>query len=257
MHDFITEKQSNYFKNRKEKLEEDEVIAIMDFSENIAFEMQNAAQSYYYSKIQATIHPICMYYKTNGELQQKSMIIIAQSKEHIVESVYLFQTKLVEYVKTVLKKSKIIFFTDGAPSQYKNKNNFLNLCMFKKDFGLDAEWHYFSTSHGKSPCDALGGAFKRNAQLYNMKNLSDQINSSKKLFDWSQTIKNSKVHFVHCDEEEYFKVKESLRTERLSQNIKQVPGSQSFHSFKPINENTIEARTFSESAESQQFKLIR
>lgn len=96
----------------------------MDFSENIAFEMQDAAQSYYYSKIQSTIHPICMYYKINGELKQKSMIIIAQSTDHIVESVYLFQNKLVHYVKTVLKKKKIIFFTDGAPSQYKNKKNF-------------------------------------------------------------------------------------------------------------------------------------
>lgn len=129
--------------------------------------------------------------------------------------------------------------------------------MFKKDFGLDAEWHYFSTSHGKSPCDALGGAFKRNAKLHNMRNPNDQINSSKKLFDWSQTIENSKVHFVHCDEEEYLKVKEHLRTEHFSQNIKQVPGSQSFHSFKPIDEKTVEARTFSDSAESKEFKLIR
>lgn len=121
MHDFITEKQANFFKNRKEKLKEDEVLAIMDFSENIAFEMQNAAQSCYYSKIQATIHPICMYYKTNGELEQKSMIIIAQHKDHLVESVYLFQSKLVEYVKSVLKKSKIIFFSMVHPANTRIK----------------------------------------------------------------------------------------------------------------------------------------
>lgn len=79
----------------------------------------------------------CMYYKKDGELKQKSMIIIAESLDHVVESVYLFQTKLVHYVTNVLQKTKIIFSTDGAPSQYKNKKNFLNLCLFKKDF----EWH--------------------------------------------------------------------------------------------------------------------
>lgn len=62
-HDFISVKQSSYFKNSKDNLNQDEVIAVMDFSENIAFEMQDAAQSYYYEKIQCTIHPICMYLK--------------------------------------------------------------------------------------------------------------------------------------------------------------------------------------------------
>ena len=29
------------------------------------------------------------------------------------------------------------------------------------DFGLDAEWIFFATSHGKSPCDGIGGFVKR------------------------------------------------------------------------------------------------
>lgn len=42
------------------------------------------------------------------------MIVIAESLKHNVEAVYLFQTKLVEYVEEVLDKNKIIFFNDGA-----------------------------------------------------------------------------------------------------------------------------------------------
>jgi len=37
----------------------------------------------------------------------------------------------------------------------------LNLCHHKSDFGMDAEWHFFATSHGKGPCDGLGGTIKR------------------------------------------------------------------------------------------------
>jgi hypothetical protein len=29
------------------------------------------------------------------------------------------------------------------------------------DFGLHAEWHFFATGHGKSPCDGIGGTVKR------------------------------------------------------------------------------------------------
>ena len=33
--------------------------------------------------------------------------------------------------------------------------------MHKKEFGLDAVWNLFATSHGKSPCDGIGGTVKR------------------------------------------------------------------------------------------------
>jgi hypothetical protein len=35
-----------------------------------------------------------------------------------------------------------------------------NLVNQKNDFGIAAEWHFFATSHGKSPCDAVGGTTK-------------------------------------------------------------------------------------------------
>lgn len=255
-HDFITKKQSNFFKNLKEILNENEMITLMDFSENIAFEIQDAAQSYYYGKIQCTLHPICLYFKQNGELKHKSIIIIAESLKHNVEAVYLFQTKLVQYVKSDFGNKKIIFFTDGAPSQYKNKKNFLNLCSFKEDFGLEAEWHFFATSHGKSPCDALGGTFKRNAKLHNMKNPTNPITSAQELFNWSQQIQNSKVHFIHCNQKEYLDIEKKLNSQRFNQNIKAVAGSQSFHAFMPVNKNTIAASKFSDSVEIKTFKIL-
>lgn len=92
-HDYISKEQSNSFKKQKESLKENEIIALMDFSENLAFEIQDAVQSYYYAKIQCTIHPICIYFKENGEVKQKSIIVIAESLSHNVQAVYLFQKK--------------------------------------------------------------------------------------------------------------------------------------------------------------------
>ena len=36
------------------------------------------------------------------------------------------------------------------------QKNFLNLCEFKTDHGVDANWNFWATSHGKGPWDGLG-----------------------------------------------------------------------------------------------------
>lgn len=251
-HDFITKKQSNYLKDKKENLENDEIIVLMDFSENLSFEIQDAAQAFYYNKPQCTLHPICIYFKADNELKIKSLIIIAENLKHNVEAVYQFQTKLVEYVKRQYGNKKIIFFTDGAASQYKNKKNFLNLCLFERDFGLKAIWNFFATSHGKSPCDALGGAFKRNVRNHNMKHPIDGIDNPKKLFEWTQKIKDGKIEFIFCSQNEYDEFEKKLN-DRFQRKIKTLAGTQSLHAFQPITESMIECRPFSESTATKTF----
>ena len=58
-------------------------------------------------------------------------------------------------------KSCLIFQIDVGVS--KNFKNFVNLCLHKQNFGLDAEWIFFPISPGKSPCDEIGGSVKRYA----------------------------------------------------------------------------------------------
>ena len=45
----------------------------------------------------------------------------------------------------------------------------LNLCLHYKDFGLHAQWLFYSTSHGKGPCDGLGSCVKAAAYKHIMK----------------------------------------------------------------------------------------
>jgi len=59
------------------------------------------------------------------------------------------------------KISHIHYFSDGSAAQYKNFKNFLNLCHHEEDFEITAEWNFFGTSHGKSPCDGIRGTRKR------------------------------------------------------------------------------------------------
>ena len=57
---------------------------------------------------------------------------------------------MIDKLKIVLNAlGKLIYFSDGAASQYKNYKNFINLCYHENDFGVPAEWNFFATSHGK------------------------------------------------------------------------------------------------------------
>jgi hypothetical protein len=45
--------------------------------------------------------------------------------------------------------TEIYYFLDGVASQDKERKNFINLSYHTDDFGMDIDWHFFVTSHGK------------------------------------------------------------------------------------------------------------
>ena len=60
-------------------------------------------------------------------------------------------------MKQKVNNIKIIhYYSDGAPSQYKNYKGLANLCHHRLDHGIDAVWIFFAISHGKSACDGIG-----------------------------------------------------------------------------------------------------
>ena len=82
--------------------------------------------------------------------------------EHDIPFVYQVQSEVVQYLKKELSHViDIEYFSDGCAGQYKNFKNILNLCHHVTDFGITARWSFFATSHGKSPCDGIGGTVKR------------------------------------------------------------------------------------------------
>lgn len=164
-HSFTAREQISFLNFIKETLKVGEFIVCGDFSENFSFVLQNEAQSYYWSKKQATIHPFVVYYKNEkGELMHLSYVVISECLKHDSVAVHLFIKKLIQFLETKFKViSKLIYFTDGCSGQYKNRKNFLNLYFHKIDFGYEAEWHFHATAHAKGPYDGIGGTLKRTA----------------------------------------------------------------------------------------------
>ena len=150
-----------------------------DFAENYSFIVQDEAQSFHWNNSMATVHPFVVYYKENNELKHKSFVFISECMKHDTVLVYTFQRKLLALLRTELLPNlkKIFYFSDGLAAQYKNWKNFANLCNHHNNFqGIEAEWHFYATAHGKGVCDGVGGTVKRLAAKASLQNpLSNQI----------------------------------------------------------------------------------
>ena len=130
-HSFIAKEQSAFYKKCKDSLVHGEVLVTVDFSENYAFVLQDAAQGYHWNNSQATIHPIVAYFKDGEKVCHLSCVFISDCLNHDTIAVYLYQKAFIALLRKVLpiqcQPRKITYFSDGAASQYKNRKNFINL----------------------------------------------------------------------------------------------------------------------------------
>ncbi|KAL5476040.1 hypothetical protein EMCRGX_G025942 [Ephydatia muelleri] len=80
--------------------------------------------------------------------------MVLQSKQLVATqvSVHCFIKKLLRFLNNSMDVTKVLYFSDGASAQYKNKKNFV---FHIKDFNMEAEWHFFATAHGKGGCDGI------------------------------------------------------------------------------------------------------
>lgn len=250
LHDLISKMQSAFFKEKRLSIQPGEIVIGGDFSENYTPVVQDAVQSHHWNKQGTTIHPWIVYYNDEGQISSKSFAMISDRIIHDPAAINLFQKVLINYIigDLNIQVNKIFYFTDGCPNQYKCCKNFVNLLYHKADFGVDAEWHFFATSHGKGPYDGIGGTIKRLACQESLRRPKEgQIQTPKDLYNFcSENITGIKTFFISNSE-----IIEHLGCLQLRfAKAKTLVGTKKFHSFVPISENLtdIKCKSFSTSA---------
>ena len=129
--------------------------------------------------------------------------------------------------------------------------SFINLCHHQQDFSMDAEWIFFATSHGKSPCNGVGGFVKCYVMKHSLQRpLHDQILSYQSMLDLCVREICSITFFI-VSQEEMVNVHADLE-DRIATS-KTVPGTRSSHHFVPISCNKIADKHTSEDVEFLQF----
>src|SRR5258705_2522797 len=165
-------------------------------------------------------------------------IVSYQNTDHDVSMVYKTQHEIIDFIKSTLPHvSEEHYFTDGCTGQYEKWKGFMNLCHHKSDFSISVSWSFFATSHGKSPCDGIGGTVKRIAAKVSLQlPFKEQITTPRQFFVFCEvTLQN--IIFYCITKKEIEPLRTALQ-ERLSLG-KTIPGTRSSHSFIQLSTNKI------------------
>ena len=133
------------------------------------------------------------------------MVIISDCTKHDAVAVYVFLEGFNEFLDIHFPNiRKCIYFSDGAPQQFKNQKHFANIYFYDQDFHRSANWHFQATTQKKRPCDGAGGALKRLARWASLQMPSnDQISTALKLVNWAKrdsSLKNITVSYKNTEE---------------------------------------------------------
>lgn len=256
-HHFVAKTQTNYLKELKESLHDNEAIVLGDFSENYSFIVQDAAQGFHWENSQCTLHPFVVYWRDSPSNTTKhtSFCFLSPDTRHNTIMVYTFIQKLISYINiTHPNITKLHYFTDGCAGQYKNRYNFSNICNHYDDFGLSCEWHFFATSHGKNACDGIGGTIKRLTAKASLQRLiTDQILNAQAMFEFCKQSLGKQIQFFYVGHEDLSKSAEMLKS-RFDNSI-QIPGTQKFHKFVPLTKEKLTAYELSTDTIGKEFSV--
>ena len=165
-HPFIAKSQSNYLRELKGNLEENEVTILGNFTENYSFVVQDEVQGFHWNNFQCTLHPEVVHYKDGDALQAVSYCITSDDNKHDVGMVYQLQREIIIDLKLCFPNlSHVTYFSDGCVGHYKKNQKCTthattSLTMPPQTFNIDANCVFFATSLEKQPCDGIGVTVK-------------------------------------------------------------------------------------------------
>lgn len=166
IHQFNWIHQTEQFRDLKQNLTESEAVLHIDFSENYACKMSTEIQAYHFggSRKQATIHTAVLY-TAHGT---KSYGTVSDILRHDERAVWAHLEPILKELRETSPQITVLHvISDGPVTQYRNKTNFylLSTVPFLSGF-KHVTWNYSEKSHGKGAPDGIGGAVKRDADLY-------------------------------------------------------------------------------------------
>ncbi|KAJ8672267.1 hypothetical protein QAD02_003526 [Eretmocerus hayati] len=212
-HDSIAKQQSLFSKEQKKSLSPGEVWTGGDFAENHSLPLQDVVQDHHWNNDQVTIHPwVCHYVDENGKLQRITVVMISDHMKHDYYTVYTSQQHLIKILKEAIPSLKKVIYLPASGTSL--------LPLTAKGFAM-----------------VEGGTSKRAATKASLQRpLDDQITIARELFAWAQTLDTS-MEIIFVPEEEIIENEEFLN--ERNEGAKTVQGTRSYHSFEPLNEQTI------------------
>nr|XP_018913564.1 PREDICTED: uncharacterized protein LOC109041629 [Bemisia tabaci] len=241
-HSYRVYHQLTFSKDMKEKLNEDEVLIIIDFSENYQLKFTSEVQSCHFgaSNAQLTLQTGAYYTNDKKSTTCTSFCSVAQSPRHDAAAIWGHLLPVFSKIKNEhprVKKAHVL--SDGPTKQYRNKFQIHLFGHYMKQLGFElASYNFSEAGHGKSVADGVGGTVKRTAD--------SAVRRGKDVPDietFVQVLENLKIQVFQIENsliEEVAKVLENM-------SLTTIPGTMALHQIvlDCKNEKRLNIRQFS------------
>ena len=162
----------------RDHLQHNEVLVVIDFSENYATKYDREIQSVHFgaARKQITLHTGVLYFNAGNErsdsesgkksdIRSTSFCSVSDSLRHDPAAIWAHLMPLLQLIKERHPSVDTVNFqSDGPTTQYRNKTNFCMFVHFSDKQGWEsATWNMSEAGHGKGPADGIGGLIKRTA----------------------------------------------------------------------------------------------
>ena len=138
-----------------------------------------------------------MFNSSAGSLYWRRYEVVAEGA-HILQRIFVNGNKhlssLTGHLNVLVLSLKCISCISASPSSKTFRITPIHqvVSYMTHDFGLSAEWNFFATAHGKSPCDGIGGSVKRVTTVESLKRIKyDQIQTPEEMYTFCHK------HFSH------------------------------------------------------------
>jgi hypothetical protein len=236
-HVYIKRKQSNYFEKLKEEVSDEKIVLQVDFAENFNMKEQDEIQKAHWNSKPLSIFTAYIWSKNENFSFALPSLDVTHDKVVVDAALEI----ILNHIVTVLPNIKVVdCFSDGAASQFKQRFHFRNLVHIANERNIHLSWHFFATSHGKGVVDGIGGTVKR---LVWSGILAGEVCRSAEDFIKIAKKKTKKVILIEITKTNIDNSKTKL--ENIFKTAKPVPETLKMHSFKVVDNDTLEFRYYS------------
>ena len=231
-------------KELKTLMQSNEVIVIVDFSENYICKQSSEVQSAHFgaSKQQVSLHTGVMYKKICNEIVSEdvnhgniatdtsmsvtepeciSFCSVSASYRHDACAIWAHLKPVLNLITDCPEIDTIHMYSDGPTTQYRNKTNLFLMAHFASEYGFKAvTWTFCESGHGKGPADGIGGVIKRTADRA-VANGAD-ISNAEMLIQFLRSSA-TKVHIFEVLEADIEKV------DAVPSTLKPIPNTMQVH----------------------------
>ena len=240
-------RQLSAYKHCKDGLKENEVVCVIDFAENFTCRQYAEAQSAYYSRNAATVHPMVLIFPSNSRVKRDSFVCVSGDLSHDAAAVKAFIQALSSHVESKYPHIEHIhIWSDGCGAQYKSKVPMYNLAR-NFEVPLQLTWNYYGSRHGKSESDGESGVVKTFLDNQ-IKAKQLTVNDADDIYELLTTSillhenGESRRHFRLIAKERI----ESIRQETpLTNEIRPIKGVRQLHQIKQVGPGIVMYRRLS------------